>query len=234
MNRELKNLTIEPPDGVGPLDLLAIAVRPSEAELACGGTLRKAAAAGKRVAVLDLTDGETIATAGNLLSESLAAGEILGLVWRGNRFYPDGRLDNAITIRMTLASDLRRLRPAAVVIPHRDAADPEQRLACSIVEHALHLASVGNVDDITEPHPAPVVYWPAAAFERPSVVVDVTAHFPEARRALAAYGTLAGIERLDGVLERQQATARFQGLQAGVPYAEAFLTRSPLRSDLLA
>ena len=41
-----------------PLDLLAIMAHPDDAELCCGCTLIKAANAGKRVGILDLTAGE--------------------------------------------------------------------------------------------------------------------------------------------------------------------------------
>ena len=40
------------------LDILAIMAHPDDAELHCGGALAKAAAAGDRVGVLDLTRGE--------------------------------------------------------------------------------------------------------------------------------------------------------------------------------
>ena len=41
------------------VDLLAIAAHRDDAELTCGGTLAKAARAGHRVGILDLTQGET-------------------------------------------------------------------------------------------------------------------------------------------------------------------------------
>src|SRR2546428_14004506 len=41
-----------------PVDLLAIAAHRDDAELTCGGTLAKAARAGHRVGILDLTQAE--------------------------------------------------------------------------------------------------------------------------------------------------------------------------------
>ena len=41
------------------VDLLAIAAHRDDVELTCGGTLAKAARAGHRVGILDLTQGET-------------------------------------------------------------------------------------------------------------------------------------------------------------------------------
>ena len=41
-----------------PLDTLAIMAHPDDAELLCGGALRKSAKAGERTGVVDLTRGE--------------------------------------------------------------------------------------------------------------------------------------------------------------------------------
>jgi LmbE family N-acetylglucosaminyl deacetylase len=41
------------------VDMLAIAAHRDDVELTCGGTLAKAVRAGHRVALLDLTEGET-------------------------------------------------------------------------------------------------------------------------------------------------------------------------------
>jgi LmbE family N-acetylglucosaminyl deacetylase len=221
--RELKNLTLEPPDDIGPLDLLVIALRPSEAEVQCGGTLHKLSSLGKKVAVLDLTDGETIGS--GLPDASLAAAEELGLAWRGNRHFPDGRLDNTITIRMTLASDLRRLRPAIVILPHWDDSDPERRVTCGIVEQAIHLAGIANVDDLTESHTTRATLWPALPYERPSLIVETGEHAAYARRALECYKDLS---ELGGALASQRATAEYHGLHARVSAAEAYVSRTPI------
>ncbi|HEX2162954.1 MAG TPA: PIG-L family deacetylase, partial [Thermoanaerobaculia bacterium] len=42
-----------------PLDVLAVGAHPDDAELGCGGTLAKLAAAGRRVGILHLTGGES-------------------------------------------------------------------------------------------------------------------------------------------------------------------------------
>src|SRR5690606_7505474 len=68
------------------LDLLVIAVHPDDAELCCGGTIIKHAAAGKRVGIIDLTRGElgTRGTAETRDQEAAAATRLMGLTLREN------------------------------------------------------------------------------------------------------------------------------------------------------
>ena len=63
------------------LDILAFGAHPDDVELGCGGTLSKAVAEGKKVGIIDLTQGEK-STRGNIETrreESLAAKNILGV-----------------------------------------------------------------------------------------------------------------------------------------------------------
>jgi len=41
-----------------PLDVIAVGAHPDDVEIGCGGTLASLAAAGHRVGIVDLTDGE--------------------------------------------------------------------------------------------------------------------------------------------------------------------------------
>ena len=47
-----------------PLDLLAIAAHPDDAELLCGGALAKSAALGRQVGILDLKSNATDSSSG--------------------------------------------------------------------------------------------------------------------------------------------------------------------------
>ena len=72
---------------LGPIyDLCAFGAHPDDVELYAGGTLAKSVAQGKRVAIVDLTQGElgTRGTAATRAAESSIAQEILGAEHREN------------------------------------------------------------------------------------------------------------------------------------------------------
>ena len=69
-----------------PLDILAVAPHPDDAEISVGGTLLACRRQGLRVGVLDLTNGEPTPYGSPALraQETAAATEILQLNWRHN------------------------------------------------------------------------------------------------------------------------------------------------------
>jgi len=73
------------------LDILSFGAHPDDVELGCGGTLAKAVSEGKKVGIIDLTQGE-MATRGNpqlRAKESQAAADILGVSFRENLNFKD-------------------------------------------------------------------------------------------------------------------------------------------------
>jgi len=92
-----------------PIDLLAIAAHPDDAELLCGGTLLRAAAQGYRTAILDLTAGETgtYGDADTRSAEAREAARILGLAGRFNAGLPDAALENTPATRAIVAGFIR-------------------------------------------------------------------------------------------------------------------------------
>src|SRR5690606_40038221 len=78
------------------LDILVIAVHPDDAELGCAGTILKHIAEGKKVGVVDLTQGElgTRGTIETRYAEAAEASKILGLSVRENLKLRDGFFKN--------------------------------------------------------------------------------------------------------------------------------------------
>ena len=68
------------------LDILALAAHPDDVELSCGGTIAKYCAEGKKVGIVDFTQGQ-MGTKGSpelRLEEASNAAKILGLAAREN------------------------------------------------------------------------------------------------------------------------------------------------------
>jgi len=227
---------------IRPLDILAIAAHPDDIEQTCGGTLIKAAEMGYRTGALDLTAGDmgTRGTPDERIRESDAAARHMLLAWRGNLRMPDARLENTLAARMTLAVEIRRLRPRVVILPYWEARHPDHYRTSEIGSEACFLAGLRKLDPYSEPHrPFKVVYASIYANVIPSFVVDVTAQFERRMQALLSYGSQYG-EQAEGetlfpneteIRERLAGVARHYGNLIGVRYGEPFVFKEPMRVD---
>jgi bacillithiol biosynthesis deacetylase BshB1 len=223
--------------------VLAIAAHPDDIEQTCGGTLIRAAEMGYRTGALDLTAGDmgTRGTPELRLEEAEEAGRRMRLCWRGNMRFPDARLENCISARMSLAAEVRRLRPSVVIIPYWEARHPDHYRAGELAYEACFLAGLKKLDPATEPHrPFKVIYSSLYANVTPSFVVDISAQFERRMSALLAYKSQYGGGD-DGLFpdepeirERLGAVARFYGNLIGVRYGEPFVVKETMRVDDVA
>ena len=224
------------------LDLLAIAAHPDDVEQTCGGTLIKMAEVGYRTGVLDLTAGDmgTRGTPEQRLVEAGIAGKHMLLGWRGNMHFPDARLQNDISARMTLAVKIRELKPRVVIIPYWEARHPDHYRACELSYEACFLAGLKKLDEYTAPHrPSKVLYSSLYANVTPSFVVDISAQFERRMAALLSYHSQYGASeegaglfpREQEIRERLAAFARFYGSLIGAKYGEPFVVKEMMRVD---
>src|SRR5712664_535071 len=112
--------TVGRPDG-HTVDILAIAAHRDDVELTCGGTLAKAARAGHRVGILDLTQGEsgTRGDAATRASEAERATRALGAHVRLNAELPDAHLATDVARDACYLAGLVKYGPRPGVAPHR-------------------------------------------------------------------------------------------------------------------
>jgi N-acetylglucosamine malate deacetylase 1 len=228
----------QPPVG---LDVLAIAAHPDDVEQTCGGTLLKAAEAGYRTGVLDLTAGDmgTRGTPEERIAESQRAAKVLSLAWRGNLQMPDARLENTLAARMTLAMQIRALKPRVVILPYWQARHPDHYRAGEMGYEACFLAGLKKLDE-SQPHrPRKILYSSVYADVKPSFVVDIGAQFERRMEALLSYRSQYGAEGEGAALfpgegeirERLGAIARFYGNLIGVRYGEPFVVKEAIAID---
>jgi N-acetylglucosamine malate deacetylase 1 len=224
------------------LDLLAIAAHPDDVEQTCGGTLIKMAETGYRTGILDLTAGDmgTRGTPEQRLIEADIASKLMLAGWRGNMHFPDARLQNDISARMTLAMKIRELKPRVVIIPYWQARHPDHYRAGELSYEACFLAGLKKLDEYTEPHrPDKVIYSSLYANVTPSFVVDISAQFDRRMSALLSYHSQYGAAQEGAVLfpqeqeirERLAAVARYYGNLIGAKYGEPFVVKEAMRVD---
>jgi len=226
------------------LDVLAIAPHPDDAELLCGGTLARLAREGRRVGILDLTQGE-MGTRGSVAmraSEAAAAADVLGVAVRENLRLPDSGIENVPATRTQLAIVLRRLRPQIVIGPAPRGRHPDHRIAAQLVRDACFLAGIRKLDPHSEPH-RPRKLLHAIAYRedhvKPTFVVDISGDFDTKLRAIACFAsqfdgaTQAGEvyptgEPLADVVRHQ---AAHYGSLIRCAYGEPFWTQETMRVD---
>jgi bacillithiol biosynthesis deacetylase BshB1 len=225
-----------------PLDVLAIAAHPDDVEQTCGGTLIRMAEMSYRTGVLDLTAGDmgSRGTPEIRLKESDSAGCAMQLAWRGNMRLPDARLENTVSVRMSLAVEIRNLRPRVVILPYWEARHPDHYRAGEIGFEACFLAGLKKLDEETAPHrPSKIIYSSLYANVTPSFVVDISAQFERRMNALLSYESQYGnsAEASDlfpgqqEIRDRLSAIARFYGNLIGVKYGEPFVVKEMMRVD---
>jgi N-acetylglucosamine malate deacetylase 1 len=229
--------------GIGkPLDILAIAAHPDDVEQTCGGTLIRMGEIGYRTGVLDLTAGDmgSRGTTEIRIAESNSAACHLLLAWRGNLHWPDARLESTVSARMTLALEIRNLRPRVVILPYWEGRHPDHYRTAEIGYEACFLAGLKKLDDSTEPHrPEKVLYSSLYANVTPSFVVDISSQFERRMSSLFSYESQYGgtseasdlFPKQKEIRERLAAIARFYGNLIGVKYGEPFVVKEMMRVD---
>jgi bacillithiol biosynthesis deacetylase BshB1 len=221
------------------LDVLAIAAHPDDVEQTCGGTLIKMAEKGYRTGVLDLTAGDmgTRGTPEQRLEEAAEAAKILLAGRRDNMHFPDARLENTISARMSLALKIREIKPRTVILPYWEGRHPDHYRASELGYEACFLAGLKKFDEYSEPHrPYKIIYSSLYANVTPSFVVDISAQFERRMAALLAYrsqyaGNTRGKEifpQEQEISERLGSVARFYGNLVGVKYGEPFIVKETL------
>jgi bacillithiol biosynthesis deacetylase BshB1 len=232
---------------MSPVDLLAFGPHPDDLEIGMGATLADHASRGARVGLCDLTRGErgSNGTPEARVKEGEAAAAVLGAAWRVNLALPDGGLALVPEQVRAVVALIRDARPAIVAIPFERDRHPDHVAAHALLVRAVFDAGLRRFDAPGEPwRPARVVSYFINDSTTPSFVLDVTSAYPKKRAALACYPTQfapagegAAATRLTSPLFMQLVESRDQqfGAAAGVPYAEGFVSRDPLRLvDLFA
>ncbi|MGA7411939.1 MAG: bacillithiol biosynthesis deacetylase BshB1 [Bryobacteraceae bacterium] len=229
-------------ENLRPLDVLALAAHPDDVEQTCGGTLIRMAEQGYRTGVLDLTAGDmgSRGTPELRIEESQTAAARLLLAWRQNLRWPDARLENTITARMTLAGVIRRVKPRVVILPYWTGRHPDHYRTVEIGYEACFLAGLRRLEEDTPPHrPFKVLYASLYANVTPSFVVDISRQFERRMAALLSYVSQYGNSGEASDLfpnqkeaeDRLASVARFYGNLIGVKYGEPYVVKEAIQID---
>jgi len=119
-------------------DILAIGAHPDDIELGCGGTIAKLISEGKKVVIVDLTQGElgTRGTNFTRAEEAAEASKILGISKRENLKMKDGFLLNSEEYQMQIVKMIRKYQPEIIFANAIDDRHPDHAKAAKLVSDA--------------------------------------------------------------------------------------------------
>jgi bacillithiol biosynthesis deacetylase BshB1 len=228
-------------------DIAAICAHPDDAEIVMGGTLAAEAARGRRVALVDLTRGESGSrgTPEGRAAEAAEAARILGAAHRECVGLPDGRLDPTPDQKDAVVAAIRRLRPRVVLLQYWEQRHPDHAAASRIVYEASYLAGLRNyrpdLGTAFRPHKLCYALTTTEPVEvKPSFVVDITATWETKLKAIQAFRSQFHPAPstvplpFEGWQRAVELAGRRQGQRIGVEFGEGFVTREPLRVDDVA
>lgn len=221
------------------LDILAFAAHPDDVEISASGTLMKHIDAGRKVGIVDLTQGE-LGTRGNKdtrYAEAAEASRLMGIHYRTNLKMADGFFENNEESKLTIIREIRRCKPEIVLANAISDRHPDHGKGSKLVSEACFLAGLPKIktelDGVEqEAHRPKVVYhYIQDYFIQPDFVVDVTPYMERKIEVLKAFKTqfydpdsnepitpISGKEFFEFIKGRMSNLGR----PAGLTYAEGF------------
>ncbi len=227
----------DPTSNPVPLDVLVVAPHPDDAELGAGGAILRLRAEGRRVGILDLTNGEPTPFGSPEVRarETAAATEILGVDWRANLGLTNRCLEPTLAARGRLAEAIRLTRPRWLLAPYWVDAHPDHLAATELVEAARFWAKLTKCDLAGDPHhPERIYYYYCVHLKlapQPAFVLDISEYWERKLAAIRCYQSQFVTGRpttSPTFLERLRDEAAYWGKAIGMAYGEPYASREPL------
>jgi len=179
------------------LDILAFGAHPDDIELSCAGTLIKAVKAGKKVGIVDLTEGQlgTRGTAELRLKEAANAAKIIGASVRDNLGMMDGYFVNDHEHRNKLIQKIRQYQPEIVIANAQVDRHPDHGRASDMVTEACFYAGLVNIKTQWEGkeqkafRPDRIFYYMQHHSYDPAFVVDISDEMEAKMEAIKAFSS---------------------------------------------
>jgi bacillithiol biosynthesis deacetylase BshB1 len=177
------------------LDVMAIGAHPDDIELTCGGTVTKLVSQGKKVGLIDLTEGElgTRGTREIRAEEAREATRILGVSLRECLGIPDGNIELTIENRLKLIRVIRAYRPDILLFPHWHERHPDHEHAHQLCREAWFYAGLAKIQTQGDEEPQqpfrPRSYYHFMQWYEftPSFIVDITDEYEQRMEAVRAF-----------------------------------------------
>lgn len=217
---------------------------PDDAELACAGTIASAVAAGKKVVMADLTEGEmgTRGTIETRRKEAQDSSEILGIHKRINLGLPDCGIENNRVQQLKLIEAIRAFRPKIVLCNAFSDRHPDHGNSAYLERDSCFLAGLAKIETVANGEkqaawrPARVYHYIQDAWLKPDFVVDISAFWELKIKAIMAFQSQFHDPNSQepktyisepGFLDFVRARSREMGHFIGAEYGEGFQSANP-------
>jgi bacillithiol biosynthesis deacetylase BshB1 len=179
------------------IDILAFGAHPDDVELSASGTLLKHISQGKKVVIVDLTQGElgSRGTIETRYDEANAAAKILGLENRVNLKMADGFFTHSEENLMKIVEQIRRFKPEIVLANAIEDRHPDHAKGSKLVSDACFLAGLVKVKtkfnglEQEAYRPRFVYHYIQDRYLKPDFAVDVSDFIDKKFESIKAYKT---------------------------------------------
>lgn len=179
------------------LDILAFGAHPDDVELGCAATISKEVSLGKKVGIVDLTQGElgTRGSAELRKVEAANAAKILGVVTRENLGFADGFFVNDKEHQIKIIEMIRKYRPEIVLCNAIDDRHIDHGKGSKVVSDACFLSGLQKIETELDGEkqekwrPKLVYHYIQWKNIEPDFVVDVTGFMSKKIDSVMAYSS---------------------------------------------
>ncbi|MBW7868501.1 MAG: bacillithiol biosynthesis deacetylase BshB1 [Brumimicrobium sp.] len=223
------------------VDILAIGAHPDDVELSAGATIIKSVAQGKRVAIVDLTQGElgSRGTIETRYEEAANASAIMGIIDRMNLKLADGFFEQNKESLLQLVQAIRYYQPDIVLANAISDRHPDHARGSDFISRACFLSGllkiVSKCNGAEQLHwrPRVVYHFIQDRYIKPDFIVDVSDFKEQKFQAILAYKTQFYQEGMSGpktpisgkgFLDSLEARMIQFGRDINVKYGEGFTT----------
>jgi bacillithiol biosynthesis deacetylase BshB1 len=178
------------------LDILVFAVHPDDAELGCAGTIASHIANGKKVGIVDFTQGElgTRGTPDVRLQEAEDTKEILGLSIRENLKMRDGFFRNDEEHQKLLIKAIRTYQPEIVLANAVEDRHPDHGRAAELTIQACFYSGLRMIETTDDEgnnqaawRPKVVYHYIQDRYIEPDFVTDISDFWEVKEKAIRAF-----------------------------------------------
>jgi bacillithiol biosynthesis deacetylase BshB1 len=232
------------------LDILAIAAHPDDVELGCSGAILMEINNGKKVGIVDLTQGElgTRGTMETRQKEAASAAKALGVTIRENLKMDDGFFQNDREHQLKLIKAIRKYQPEIILGNAPEDRHPDHGRAARLISDSAFLSGLIKIetkDNEGKPQqawrPKYVFHFIQDRYLVPSFVIDITDVFDGKMESISCFASQFYVNApaddedepqsyisTPDFLESVVARARMMGKRIGVKYGEGFITEKSI------
>ena len=179
------------------IDILAIGIHPDDVELSCSGTIAKHIALGKKVGIIDLTQGE-LGTRGNAELRTKEANEaaiILGVSFRTQLNLKDCFFENNEENQKKIIEIIRKHQPEIILCNAISDRHPDHGRASKLVSDSSFYSGLIKIETHSDDkiqqawRPKAVYHYIQDQYIHPDFVIDISDFIDIKHKAIMAYSS---------------------------------------------